>query len=115
MGGTSVSGGGGGALISHQVWKQILGKVQPSSPDKRKSLGGSVTTRRKSWEKIPILGSYLKFRGQNLGHLSPTFLEAKFGAPARISEANFGTKAPDLLIWRLFYKNLNEFSCIVLS
>ena len=29
---------------------------------------------------VPILGSYLKFRGQNLGYLSFLFLEAKFGA-----------------------------------
>ena len=27
-----------------------------------------------------------------MGYLSLTFLEAKFGAPTRISEANFGTK-----------------------
>ena len=46
---------------------KIWGKVQPSSPNKRKNLGNSVTTRHKSWEKILILGSNLKFRGQNLG------------------------------------------------
>ena len=59
--------------------------------------------RGKTWEvlllqeakvggKIPILGSNVKFRGQNLGYMSPLFLEAKFGAPTRISEANFGAK-----------------------
>ena len=73
---------------------KIWGKVRPSSPNKKKSLGSSVTTRRKSWEKVPILGPYLKFRGQNLGYLSLIFLEAKFGAPTRISEANFGAKPP---------------------
>ena len=73
---------------------KIWGKVRPSSPNKRKNLGSSVTTRRKSWEKVPILGSYLKFREQNLGYLSLIFLEAKFGAPTRISEANFGAKPP---------------------
>ena len=57
-------------------------------------MGSSVTTRRKSWEKIPMLGSNLKFRGQNLGYLSPIFLEAKFGALTIISEANFGAKPP---------------------
>ena len=46
----------------------------------RKNLGSFVTIRCKSWEKVPILGSYLKFRGQNLGYLSFIFLEAKFGA-----------------------------------
>ena len=79
---------------------KIWGKVRPSSPNKRKNLGSSVTTTHTSWEKVPILGSYLKFRGQNLGYLSPIFLEAKFGAPTRISEANFGAKPPDLLIWK---------------
>ena len=65
-------------------------------------MGSSVTTRRKSWGKIPILRSYLKFRGQNVGYLSLIFLEAKFGAPTRISEANFAAKPPppDLLIWK---------------
>ena len=74
-------------------------RVRPSSQNKRKNLGTSVTKRRNSWEKVPILGSYLKFRGQNLGYLSFIFLEAKFGAPTRISEAKFGAKPPDLLIW----------------
>ena len=67
----------------------IWGKVWPSSQNKRKNLGSSVTKRYKSWEKVPILGSYLKFKGQNLGYLSFIFLEAKFGA-----------KPPDLLIWK---------------
>ena len=79
---------------------KIWGKVRPSSQNKRKNLGSSVTKRRKSWDKVPILGSYLKFRGQNLGYLSFIFLEAKFGARTRISEAKFGTKPPDLLIWK---------------
>ena len=45
-------------------------------------------------KKILILGSNLKFRGQNLEYLSLIFLEAKFGAPTRNSEANFGAKTP---------------------
>ena len=86
--------GGGGAWNSHQVWRQNLGQGPAKLPNKGKNLGSSVTTKRKSWEKIPILGSYLKFRGQNLGYLSLIFLEAKSGAPTRISEANFGAKPP---------------------
>ena len=39
-----------------------------------------------------ILGSYLKFKGQNLEYLSPIILEAKLGALTQISEANFGTR-----------------------
>ena len=100
---------GGGLLPNEEVMGlgphirfggKIWGKVRPSSQNKRKNLGSSVTKRRKSWEKVPILGSYLKFRGQNLGYLSFIFLEAKFGAPTRISEAKFGAKPPDLLIWK---------------
>ena len=86
----------GGEVGPHiKFGDKIWGKVRPSSPNKRKNLGSSVTTRRKSWEKkVPILGSYLKFRGHNLGYLSFIFLEAKFGAPTRISEAKFGAKLP---------------------
>ena len=50
-GGTSISGGRGGVWTSNQVWRKIWGKVRPSSPNKRKNLGSSVTTRCKSWEK----------------------------------------------------------------
>ena len=46
------------------------------------------------------LGLYLKFKGQNLGYLSPIFFETKFGAPTRISEAIFWAKPPNLLIWK---------------
>ena len=92
---------GGGRLGLHiKFGGKIWGRVRPSSPNKRKNLGSSVITRRKGWEKVPILRSYLKFRGQNLGYLSFIFLEAKYWAPTRISEANFGAKPPDLLIWK---------------
>ena len=47
---------------------------------------------------IQILGSYLKFKGQNLGYLSPIILEAKFGALTQILKANLGAKPPDRLI-----------------
>ena len=73
---------------------KIWGKVRPSLQNKRKNLESSVTKRSKSWEKVPILGSYLKFRGQNLAYLSFILLEAKFGAPTRISETKFGAKPP---------------------
>ena len=39
-----------------------------------------------------FLWSYQKFKGQNLGSLSPIFLEAKSGALTRISETNVGAK-----------------------
>ena len=89
----------GGGLGPHiKFGGKIWGKVRPSqAQNRRKNLGSSVTKRRKSWEKVPILG---KFRGQNLGYLSFIFLESKFGALTRISEAKFGAKPPDLLIWK---------------
>ena len=70
---------------------------------KRKNLGRSVTTRRKVGRESQFwghLGLYLKFKKHNLGYFSLSLLEAKFGAPTRISEANFEAKPPDLLIWR---------------
>ena len=91
-------GGGGGGLGPHiKFGGKIWGKVRPSSQNKRKNLGSSVTKRSKSWGKVPILGSYLKFRGQNLGYLS-FILEAKFGAPTRISEAKLGPSPPSDLL-----------------
>ena len=37
-----------------------------------------------------ILRSYLKFKGKNLGHLSPIILEVEFGALTRILEVERG-------------------------
>ena len=37
-----------------------------------------------------ILRSYLKFKGQNLGYLSPIILEVEFGALTRILEVERG-------------------------
>ena len=60
-------------------------------------MGSSGTTykRQKLQQNPRILGSYLKFKGQNLGYLSPIFLETTFGDRMQISEANFGVKLPD--------------------
>ena len=80
---------------------KIWGKVQSSSPNIRKIWEVLLPQDVKVGEASQFwghLGLYLKFKWQNLGYLSPTFLEAKFGAPTRISEANFGAKPPDLLI-----------------
>ena len=83
---TKLMVGGRGAWTWHKSGGKIWGKVQPSSPNKRKNLGSSVTTRRKS----------------NLEYLSPHlyFWRQNSGAPTRISEVNFGAKPPDLLIWK---------------
>ena len=59
-GGTSISGGrgGGGGGLGPRVkfGGKIWGKVWPSSPNKRKNLGSSVTTRRKRREKSQFWG-----------------------------------------------------------
>ena len=100
-----VGGLGPGVKFGGKVW----GKVT----EKRENLGSSGTAIHKNWDIIPsmqektvhdnsqrsttqILGSYLKFKRQNLGYLSSTSLEAKFGALTRISEANVGAKPPQL-------------------
>ena len=95
-----LGGRGGGGLGPHiKFGGKIWGKVWPSSPNNRKNLGSSVTTRRKIWEKIPILESYLKFRGQNLGYLSLIFLEAKFGVQQEFQRQSLGpSPPPDCLI-----------------
>ena len=81
QGGTSISGGREGLGPHIKLGGKLWGKVQPNSPNKRKNLGISVTIRHKSWGKIPLLGSSESQR-------------AKFGAPTKISEANFGAKPP---------------------
>ena len=98
-GGTSILGGWGGGGGGLDLTSSLEAKFGARS-------GQVHQIRGKTWEallpqdakvgkKNPILGSYLKFRGQNLGYLSLIFFEAKFGAPTRISEANF-----DRLIWK---------------
>ena len=49
-----VGGLGPGIEVRGKIW----GKVQSSSPNKRKNLGSSVTTRCKNWERITILGAF---------------------------------------------------------
>ena len=74
-------GGGGGGL---DLTSNLEAKFGARS-------GQFHQIREKIWEvlspqnaKVPILGSYLKFRGQNLGYLSLILLEAKSGVPTRI-------------------------------
>ena len=55
------------------------------------------------------LGLYLKFKGQNLGYLSPIFLEAKSGLRHEFQRQNLGpTPFPDLLIWKYPSGHVNE-------
>ena len=90
---TEVGGLGPHIKFGGKLW----GKVRPSSPTKRKKLGSAVTTRHKSWKKVPILGSYLKFRGQNLVFLSFIFLEAKVGLQQGFQRQNLGPSPPPRL------------------
>ena len=73
-------GRGPGIEFRGKIW----GKVQSSSPNKWKNLGSSVTTGRKNWERITILGAFAvisEIQRAKFGYLSPIFLEAKFGVP----------------------------------
>ena len=79
---------------------KIWGKVRSSSPNKRKHLGSSVNTRLKNWEKVQILGSYLKFRGQNLGYFVTYIFRGKIWGSNKNFRGKFWGHAPDLLIWK---------------
>ena len=71
---------------------KIWGKVQPSSPNKRKNLGSSVTTRRKNWERITILEAF--------GVISE-IQRAKFGVfVTYIFGGKIWDQVPNLLIWK---------------
>ena len=61
-----VGGLGPGIEFRGRIWS----KVQSGSPNNRKNLGSSVTTRCKNWERITILGA--------------------FGVISEIQRANFG-------------------------
>ena len=93
-GGTSISGGGGGLGPHIKFGGKIWSKVQPSSPNKRKNLGSSVTTRRKSWEKIPILGVISEIQRAKFAVFVTYIFGDKLWDPTRISEANYGAKPP---------------------
>ena len=45
-----------GVFVIYIFGGKIWGKVRPSSQNKRKNLGSSVTKRRKSWEKYQFWG-----------------------------------------------------------
>ena len=56
-----VGGWGGGLDLASSldtIRGKIWGKVQSRSPNKRKSLGSSVTARRKNWKRIKVLGAF---------------------------------------------------------
>ena len=66
-----------------------MGQGSAKLPNKRKNLEVLLPQDAKVGEESQFwghLGLYPKFKGQNLGYLSPIFLEAKFGAPTRIRQ-----------------------------
>ena len=71
---------GGGAWTSRQVWRQNLGQGPAKFIKYEEKFGKFCHHKKQKLRKDPIWGSYLKFRGQNLGYLSFIFFEAKFGA-----------------------------------
>ena len=80
-------GGGPGIEFRGKIW----GKVQSSSPNKRKNLGSSVATTRKSWERITILGAFgviSEIQRAKFG-VSVTYI---FGGKIWVSDMNFRGK-----------------------
>ena len=108
QGGTSIAGGrrgggGGGLGPGIEFRGKIWGKVQSSSPNKKKNLGSSVTTRRKNWERISILGTFWvisEIQRAKFG-VSVTYI---FGGKIWGTDMNFRGKIwdqpPDLLVWK---------------
>ena len=83
------SGGGGGLDLTSSL-EAIFGARSGQVHEMRGKIWEVLSPQdAKVGKKSQFWGSYLKFKGQNLGYLSLIFLEAKFGAPRRISEANF--------------------------
>ena len=110
QGGTSISedrggGGGGGLGPGIEFRGKIWGKVQSRSPNMKKNLGSCVTTRRKNWERITILGAFAvisEIQRAKFG-VSVTYI---FGGKIWGSDMNFRGKIwgqappPHLLIWK---------------
>ena len=89
-GGNSILGGGGpGPDIKFRG--KNWGKVLPSSPKKRKNMGNSVTTTRKTWERIIVLGAF---------GVIPETQRAKFGVfVIQIFGSKFWGQAPPPTSW----------------
>ena len=96
------SPGGGGVLSNKEVGGlgphikfggKIWGKVRPSSQNKRK-FGKFCHQKTQKLGKSPNFGVISEIQRAKFGDLSFIFLEEKFGAPTRISEAKFGAKPP---------------------
>ena len=96
-----VGGLGPGIEFRGKIW----GKVQSSSPNKRKNLWSSVTTRRKNWEKITILGTF--------GVISE-IQRAKFGVSVTyiFGGKNLGPSPPKLLRWKYPLWDMNYSGCV---
>ena len=93
------SGGGGFDLASI-----LETKFGARSPNKKQNLGGCGTTRGKNWDRnlgkrftTLILGSYLKFKGQNLGNMS---WRQNLGFWHEFQRQSLGPSPPDLLIMK---------------
>ena len=91
-------GGGGGAWTSHQVWRQNWSKVQPGSLNKRKNVGSFVTTRCKSWEKVPILG-LSEIQSAKIGVYLTYMFGCKLLGCNKHFRDKFDAKPPNLLKW----------------
>ena len=81
----------GGLDLTSNLQAKFGARSSQVSPNKRKNLGRSVTTRRKS---NPNFGVKSETQSAKFGVFVTYIFEAKFGAPTRISVTNFGAKRP---------------------
>ena len=78
----------------------MWGKVQPNSPNKRKNLGSSVTTRRKNWEKNPNFGVMCEIQRKKFGVFVTYIFRGKIWGSNKNFRGKFWAKPPDFLIWK---------------
>ena len=74
------------------------GKVRPSSPNKVKKIWEVLLPQDAKVGKNSNLEVISEIQRAKFGVFVTFILEAEFGPPTRMSEANFGAKPPDLLI-----------------
>ena len=79
-----VGGGGGGLDLASSLGAKFEARFSQVHQIRGKIWGVLLLQDAKIGKESQFsghVGLYLKFKGQNLGYLSPIFLEAKFGAP----------------------------------
>ena len=90
--------GGLGPLI--KFGGKIWGKVRPSSPNNRKNLGSSVTTRRKRLGKSHNFGVISEIQRAKFGVFVIYIFRGKIWGSNKNFRGKIWGQAPHLLIWK---------------